>query len=56
MTFRSQSVLSASCPVGWIGLGLVALYTRLISGADGITKLIASAYAAPQLFAISASR
>jgi drug/metabolite transporter (DMT)-like permease len=39
--------------VGWIGLGLVAFYTGLISGADGITKLIASAYAAPQLFAIS---
>ena len=48
-----QSVLSASRPVGWIGLGLVALYTGLISAADGITKLIASAYAAPQLFAIS---
>ena len=53
MTFRPQSVLSASRPVGWIGLGLVALYTGLISGADGITKLIASAYTAPQLFAIS---
>lgn len=53
MSFGPQSVVSVSRPVGWIGLGLIALYTGLISAADGITKLIASAYAAPQLFAIS---
>ena len=35
------------------GVGLTALYTLLISGADGITKMFASSYAAPQLFAIS---
>lgn len=35
------------------GVMLTALYTLLISGADGITKFFASAYAAPQLFALS---
>lgn len=53
MTLEPQSVLSAPRNVGWIGLGLITLYTGLISAGDGITKLIASAYAAPQLFAIS---
>ncbi len=35
------------------GAGLVALYTALMSGADGITKLIAGQFEAPQLYAIS---
>ncbi|MBN9889092.1 DMT family transporter [Salipiger abyssi] len=35
------------------GAGLVALYTGAIAAADGITKLIAGGYAAPQLFALS---
>ncbi|MFZ5961578.1 DMT family transporter [Thalassococcus sp. BH17M4-6] len=43
----------ASTPL--IGAGLVALYTLTISAADGITKLIAGGYAAPQLFALSAA-
>ncbi|MCC1493324.1 DMT family transporter [Cognatishimia sp. F0-27] len=36
-----------------IGGALVVLYTGMIAGADGITKLIAGGYAAPQLFALS---
>jgi drug/metabolite transporter (DMT)-like permease len=36
-----------------IGAGLVLIYTALISSADGITKLIAGGYAAPQLFCLS---
>ena len=36
-----------------IGAGLTIVYTALISGADGITKLIAGGYAAPQLYALS---
>ncbi len=35
------------------GAALVALYTALIAAADGITKLIATGYAAPQFFALS---
>ncbi|QBF31569.1 DMT family transporter [Thalassococcus sp. S3] len=35
------------------GAALVLLYTAFISGADGITKLIAGGYAAPQLYALS---
>ncbi len=35
------------------GVGLTALYTLLISGADAITKQFAAHYAAPQLFALS---
>ncbi|WP_085804136.1 DMT family transporter [Roseovarius albus] len=35
------------------GVGLAILYSVLISGADGITKFIATSYAAPQLFALS---
>ncbi|RKF17058.1 DMT family transporter [Roseovarius spongiae] len=35
------------------GVGLTALYTLLISGADGITKMFAASYSAPQLFAVS---
>ena len=35
------------------GVALTAAYTLLISGADAITKLFASSYAAPQLFAVS---
>ncbi|WP_417721258.1 DMT family transporter [Salipiger sp.] len=38
-----------------VGAGLVAIYTAMISGADGITKLIAGGYAAPQLFALSSA-
>ena len=34
---------------------LVVLYTGMMAGADGITKLIAGGYAAPQLFALSAA-
>ena len=34
---------------------LVILYTGMIAAADGITKLIAGGYAAPQLFALSAA-
>ena len=37
-----------------VGAALVALYTGAIAAADGITKLIAGGYAAPQLFALSA--
>ncbi|MCH2094859.1 MAG: DMT family transporter [Rhodobacteraceae bacterium] len=36
-----------------MGAGLVACYTLMISSADGITKLIAGAYEAPQLFFFS---
>ena len=36
-----------------VGVGLTALYTLLISTADAITKLFATSYAAPQLFALS---
>ena len=36
-----------------LGAGLVLIYTGLISSADGITKLIAGGYAAPQLYALS---
>ncbi|PSL21613.1 DMT family transporter [Shimia abyssi] len=36
-----------------VGTALVVLYTMMISGADAITKLIASGYAAPQLFVVS---
>lgn len=35
-----------------LGAGLTVLYTALISSADGITKLIAGGYSAPQMFAI----
>lgn len=35
------------------GVLLTALYTLLISSADGITKMFAASYAAPQLFALS---
>jgi len=35
------------------GLGLTALYTLLISGADAITKVFATSYPPPQLFALS---
>ena len=43
--------MSRSAPL--VGAGLVVIYTALISGADGITKLIAGLYAAPQLYALS---
>lgn len=36
-----------------IGGALIAAYTGLIAGADAITKLIAGAYQAPQLYALS---
>lgn len=39
--------------VALAGVGLVALYTALISSADGITKLMGSGFAAPQLYALS---
>ena len=35
------------------GVLLTAFYTLLISSADGITKMFAASYAAPQLFALS---
>ncbi|EAQ03425.1 membrane protein, putative [Pseudooceanicola batsensis HTCC2597] len=35
------------------GTALVLIYTALISSADGITKLLAGGYAAPQLYAVS---
>lgn len=35
------------------GATLVMVYTALISSADGITKLLAGGYAAPQLYAVS---
>lgn len=38
-----------------IGAALVALYTALIAAADGITKLIAGSYAAPQFLAVSSA-
>lgn len=41
-----------SAPV--LGGLLVVFYTGMIAAADGITKLIAGGYAAPQLFALSA--
>lgn len=37
-----------------LGAGLIILYTGMMAGADGITKLIAAGFEAPQLFAISA--
>lgn len=36
-----------------LGVVLTAFYTLLISSADGITKMFAANYAAPQLFALS---
>ena len=36
-----------------LGAFLVVIYTGLISSADGITKLIAGGYAAPQLYSLS---
>lgn len=36
-----------------VGTGLVLVYTALISSADGITKLIAGGYSAPQLYCLS---
>lgn len=39
--------------VGLAGCGLTALYTLLITSADAITKLFATSYAAPQLYALS---
>ena len=42
----------ATAPV-LAGVSLTAAYTLLISGADGITKMFAASYAAPQLFALS---
>ncbi|MBZ8119249.1 DMT family transporter [Roseovarius sp. LXJ103] len=35
------------------GVAMTALYTLLIASADGITKMFAATYAAPQLFALS---
>ena len=35
------------------GVGLVIVYTALISAADGITKLMGAGFAAPQLYALS---
>ena len=35
------------------GAILILVYTALISSADGITKLLAGGYAAPQLYAVS---
>ncbi|NIZ08791.1 DMT family transporter [Pseudooceanicola sp. HF7] len=40
-------------PATFLGTFLVLFYTALISGADAITKFIAGAFAAPQLYAIS---
>ena len=37
-----------------LGAALIVIYTGMMAGADGITKLIAGGYAAPQLFALSA--
>ena len=48
----TKSVNAAGLAVA-SGVGLTALYTFLISGADAITKLFAATYAAPQLFALS---
>ncbi|MEM6589503.1 MAG: DMT family transporter [Pseudomonadota bacterium] len=39
--------------IGLTGVGLIAIYTLLISSADAITKLFAESYAAPQLYALS---
>jgi S-adenosylmethionine uptake transporter len=39
--------------VALTGATLVIIYTALISSADGITKLLAGGYAAPQLYAVS---
>lgn len=39
----------------FVGGALVLVYTGMMSAADGITKFIAGAYAAPQLFALSAA-
>ena len=36
-----------------LGGGLVVIYTAFISSADALTKLLAGAYAAPQLYALS---
>ena len=36
-----------------LGAGLVAIYTALMAGADGITKFIAGHFEAPQLYALS---
>jgi len=44
------SVARSACLAG---VGLTAVYTLLISTADAITKLFATSYAAPQLFALS---
>ena len=46
----TRSVLPAA---GLAGVALTVIYTLLISTADAITKLFATSYAAPQLFALS---
>ncbi|WP_103761136.1 DMT family transporter [Roseovarius confluentis] len=37
----------------FLGVSLTVIYTLLITGADAITKLFSSTYAAPQMFALS---
>lgn len=49
----SLSAHRALPAVSLMGVGLVVIYTALISGADAITKLLAGGYAAPQLYAFS---
>ena len=44
---------AVSQPAVLFGAGMVALYTALMSGADGITKFIAGQFEAPQLYALS---
>ncbi|WP_240453853.1 DMT family transporter [Chachezhania antarctica] len=45
--------LSPAARMALLGAVLVIIYTALISSADGITKLVAGGYAAPQMFVIS---
>lgn len=45
--------MKASPVAALTGAIMVVIYTALISSADGITKLLAGGYAAPQLYAVS---
>lgn len=53
MTARAMQHLAAGGAL--TGAALVVVFTGMMAGADGITKLIAGGYEAPQLFAISAA-
>jgi len=53
LSSKSDLGLSPAARMALMGAALVVIYTALISSADGITKLVAGGYAAPQMFVIS---